>query len=211
MDHRQRLRARTAEEIVDSAEALVLARDPAAVTVADIAKGLGMTAGALYRYFPSRDAILARVQARCLRSLALALDEVPAGEPVPWLLALAGAFVGWSRREPGRYHLLARMLATPEPLVDGAALDEVLPGAVAVLRPLHLALARSGLVAPEAVPGCAFAFFTALHGALQVDKLARFVPAASGPRVARTSAEALLLGWGAPPSLVTASPAWEIA
>ncbi|MEQ1569064.1 MAG: helix-turn-helix domain-containing protein, partial [Myxococcota bacterium] len=64
MDHLTRRRAATAEEIVDSAEQLVLAADLESLTVQAIATGIGMTAGALYRYFPSRAAIVAAVQRR---------------------------------------------------------------------------------------------------------------------------------------------------
>lgn len=209
MDRRQRARARTAEEIVDAAEALVLAADPAGFTVADIARGLGMTAGALYRYFPGREAILARVQARCLASLAAALAAAPPAEPAAALLGAAGAFVAWARREPARYELLARMLAEPRPLVDGDALGEVVPAAAAALGPVAGAWQRGGLRG-EPVAG-ALALFAALHGALQVGKLARFVPAARGPDAARRVAEAVLVGFGADAAAVGAAPAWEVA
>lgn len=198
MDRRERQRARTIDEIVDSAEALVLAGDPGAVTVADIARGLGMTAGALYRYFPGRDAILAHVQARCLRSLGAAVAAVPPdGSPWARLLGAAGAFVAWARREPARYELLARMLANPRPLVEGDALSLVVPTGAAALAPVAAAWAEVGDPDPA---GRAFALFGVVHGALQVDKLARFAPNASGPALARWSVERVLLGAGAPPA-----------
>jgi len=195
-ERRGRVRTRTVDEIVDSAEALVLAGDPGGFTVADIARGLGMTAGALYRYFPSREAILARVQARCLRSLAAALAATEA--PVdPWrrLAAQADAFVAWTQREPRRYELLARMLANPRPLVDGDALQDVVPAAMEALAPVVRTWTELG--APDPVER-AFALLAVVHGGLQVGKLARFTPTASGPALARWSVERMLAGAGAP-------------
>ncbi len=191
---------------MDSAEALVLAHDPAGFTVADIARGLGMTAGALYRYLPGREAILARVQARCLVSLGAALSQVPPASPWPRLVGLAGAFVAWARREPARYELLARMLANPRPLVEGDALALVVPAAMVALRPVVGAWAELG--DPDPVSR-AFALFGVVHGALQVDKLGRLVPNASGPALARWSVERLLVGAGAPADVVGAAAPWE--
>ncbi|MEQ1572109.1 MAG: TetR/AcrR family transcriptional regulator [Myxococcota bacterium] len=207
MDRRTRQRARTVDEIVDSAEALVLAADPAGFTVADIARGLGMTAGALYRYFPGRDAILARVQSRCLTSLGEALGAVPPGEPWGRLLGLAGAFVAWTRREPARYELLARMLADPRPLVDGDALSLVVPAGAAALAQVAAAWSDVGDPDPAAR---ALSLFAAVHGAMQVDKLARFAPNAAGPGLARWNVERMLLGAGAPPEAIGAAAPWEV-
>lgn len=204
---RERARERTIDEIVDAAEALVLAADPGGFTVADIAAGLGMTAGALYRYFPGRQAILARVQARCLRSLARALAAAASDRPVASLLAQCGALVAWAGREPARYELLARMLAEPRPLVDGDALEDVVPAAREALAPAVGAWAAAGLVG-EPLAG-ALGLFSTVHGALQVGKLARFVPAVAGPAAARRQVEAVLVGSGADPGEVGAAPPWE--
>lgn len=212
-DRRATTHRRTAEEIVDSAERRVLEEDPASITVASIARGLGMTAGALYRYFPSREAILARVEARCLASLADALaGPIASGDPLVDLSAQSGAFVAWARREPGRYRLLARMLAVSEPLVDGDALDLVVPEVVRVVRPLHDALeaaARAGVLAPGDAAIRAVTLWAALHGAMQLDKLGRFVPLLATDAVAREAAGALWVGWGASPERVRALPAWR--
>ncbi|MCB9696654.1 MAG: TetR/AcrR family transcriptional regulator [Alphaproteobacteria bacterium] len=213
LDRRARAREQTAEEIVDSAERLVLEQDPATVTVASIAKGLGMTAGALYRYFPSREAILARVEARCLGSLADALGRVPSSaDPLAELDARCGAFVAWAATEPGRYRLLARMLATPEPLVDGEALEHVVPEALRMIRPLHDALdraAREGALGPGDAAQRALVVWASLHGALQLAKLGRFVPLLATDGVARQAVAALWTGWGANAERVGALPPWR--
>lgn len=213
-DRRARARQQTSGEIVDSAERLVLDRDPATVTVAEIARGLGLTAGALYRYFPGREAILALVEARCLASLADAVAAAPRGpDPLADLAARAGAVVAWADREPRRYQLLARMLATPETLVEGEALADVVPAALRVIGPLHEALDRcvaSGALRGGDPTGRTWATWAALHGALQLGKLQRFVPGLSARIVAREALEAQWLGWGAAPERVAALPPWEV-
>ena len=55
---RERLRRQTADEIKQRAFDLVDTDGAHDVTIASVGKGMGMTPPALYRYFPSREALL---------------------------------------------------------------------------------------------------------------------------------------------------------
>jgi AcrR family transcriptional regulator len=208
MDRRTRRHHQTAAEIVDAAEELVLDGDLEALTVQRIAAGVGMTPGALYRYFPSRDAILAAVQGRVILQLAAAIDGAAdrAGpEPLARLVAVAGAVLGFARAEPRRYGLLSRMLAVQSVLVGDAEAAAVLPAALATAARVRgwFAEARvAGMLAPGDDGMQLAALWAALHGAIQLGKLARFTPEARADRVARAAVEALLVGWGARPDEV---------
>ena len=65
-----------------------------------IARDLGMTAPAIYRYFPSLDALIAQVVADLLTELremvVAARDRVPVTDPVTRLAEMARAFRRWA-------------------------------------------------------------------------------------------------------------------
>lgn len=200
-----RLRARTADEIVDAAELIVVASGPAGLTAKALADAVGVTPGALYKHFPSLDAVLARVQARVIADLVRAVDgaaDRTAGDDVlAPVAATALALVAFARTEPRRFGLLARMLATPEPLVGDDAAVAVLPDAMAALVRVRgrLAIAReAGMLAAGDDDERLLALWCTAHGATQLHKLTRFAPLADSDRVARAALSALFVGWGAP-------------
>lgn len=71
-------------EIVEAALRLIATRGIAALTVAALASELGLTGGALYRHFPSTDAILDAVAERAVELLDASLPDASL-EPLVWL------------------------------------------------------------------------------------------------------------------------------
>jgi AcrR family transcriptional regulator len=210
MDRRARYREQTAAEIVDAAEALVLDSDLESLTVQQIARAVGMTAGALYRYFPSREAIIAAVQARVIEQLAADLDRGAAADPdpLPRLAAVAAAILRFARQEPRRYGLLSRMLAVQRTLVGDAEAATVLPVALGAADRARRAFAdarATGDLGPGDDGVRLAAWWATVHGAIQLDKLARFSEDARAERVAAVALEALLIGWGATPAAARAA------
>jgi AcrR family transcriptional regulator len=201
MDRRDRQRLHTAAEIVDAAERIVLRADLEGLTVHGVAEAIGMTAGALYRYFPSRDAIVAAVQLRVVVRLAAAVDDAVRLAPdddLARIVAVGDGIVSFARAEPNRYALLARMLAVPRPLVGDREAAEVLPtalAAVARVEALFAAARTRGALSPGDDRLRMLALWAAVHGATQLDKLSRFSPEIDGPRVAREAVDTLLAGW----------------
>jgi AcrR family transcriptional regulator len=105
---RERVRAATVEEIKATARRLLVEEGPESVTLRAIAREMGMTAPALYRYFASHEELLRAVIADVYDELADALeaarDAIDEDEPAERLFAMARAFRGWSvdhRREFG--------------------------------------------------------------------------------------------------------------
>ncbi|GAA2565486.1 TetR/AcrR family transcriptional regulator [Winogradskya consettensis] len=74
---------------------------PAALSLNAIAKELGVSGPALYRYFASRDALLTELILDAYADLALALEGAP-----PTLADHAAAYRAWALAEPHRYRLL---------------------------------------------------------------------------------------------------------
>jgi AcrR family transcriptional regulator len=71
-------------EIADAALRLIATEGIASLTVAALAKELGLTGGALYRHFPSSDAILDAVAERAVELLDASLPD-PSLSPMVWL------------------------------------------------------------------------------------------------------------------------------
>ncbi|HLU32629.1 MAG TPA: TetR/AcrR family transcriptional regulator [Natronosporangium sp.] len=103
---RERLRDATVADIRRAARAQLAAGGPAAISLRAIARDLGMTAPAIYRYFPSLDALIAQVVADLLTELremvVAARDRVPVTDPVTRLAEMGRAYRRWAlanRRE----------------------------------------------------------------------------------------------------------------
>jgi AcrR family transcriptional regulator len=71
-------------EIADAALRIIATRGIGALTVAALAKELGLTGGALYRHFESTDAILEAVAARAVAVLVETMPD-PSLPPLEWL------------------------------------------------------------------------------------------------------------------------------
>jgi AcrR family transcriptional regulator len=111
---RERVRAATVEEIKTTARSLLVDEGPESVTLRAIAREMGMTAPALYRYFDSHDALLRAVVADIYDELADALEKVrdrlPEDDPGGRLLAMSREFREWGVRHQREFGLV---FATP--------------------------------------------------------------------------------------------------
>jgi AcrR family transcriptional regulator len=75
---RARVRAELTREITDVARARVAADGAAALSLRAVARDLGMASSAVYRYFPSRDALLTALIIEAYDALGDAVDEADA-------------------------------------------------------------------------------------------------------------------------------------
>ncbi|MFH8344805.1 TetR/AcrR family transcriptional regulator [Streptomyces sp. NPDC018045] len=113
---RQRYRAQVQQEIKRAALAQIAAGGIEALSINAIAKTLGMSGPALYKYFRNRDDLLTALisdgyedAAEAIRTAAhRAADRSPRER----LLALAHAYRDWALAQPHRYLLLAGTPAT---------------------------------------------------------------------------------------------------
>ena len=157
LNRRQRLRARTVEEIVEQAMVILDDEGAHAVTLAAIAKAMGMSAPGLYRYFASRDALLERLLRLVHEQLAATLEEqaVASSEfsPEKRLRVLAAAYRGWALQYPKRHQMIfsdptARSGPHDEATdlaAAAAAADRGMGVLIAVLTELHGAVAGQDL------------------------------------------------------------------
>ncbi|HEY0717584.1 MAG TPA: TetR/AcrR family transcriptional regulator [Streptosporangiaceae bacterium] len=106
---RERQRQQTRAEIKDRAMGQVAGGGAGSVSLNAIARAMGMSPAALYRYFASRDALLAELVADACGSLADALRQAADGAPGPGaarLAAVAHAYRQWALAHPNSYLLV---------------------------------------------------------------------------------------------------------
>jgi AcrR family transcriptional regulator len=130
---RDRLRAATTEEIIQTARRLLIASGPDAVTLRAIAREMGMTAPGLYRYFDSHEELLRHVCANIFTELgadirqAIEAASAPAEAADPMtakltvkMVAACGEFRRWSLTHKAEFSLL---FGVPLPGLDDGRYD----------------------------------------------------------------------------------------
>ena len=136
---RARYREQTRAEIKAAALRQLAEGGTDALALVKIAKELGMSGPALYRYFAGRDDLLDALIGDAYADLAHAMADAAAsakGTPRARLRHLLRAFRGWAVRQPHRYLLIA---GTPVPGYQ--APPETLTHARAAIGPLLTVLA----------------------------------------------------------------------
>ncbi len=113
---RERARAATSAEIKAVARRLLVKHGVPGVSLRAVAREMGLSAPALYRYFPSHDDLVTALTVDLYDELADGLNAVVAGlageGPEARLLALGLAFRDWSVQHPAEFGLI---FASPLP------------------------------------------------------------------------------------------------
>ena len=199
------------QAIVAEAIALVVEGGFEALTLQRLAQRLGYAVGALYRYFPSKEALLAALQVDLLHALAARLEragaEAAAGGEAPGRGALAGVmagvrvYVALPDARPEEHRMISFAVGDPRVLVPEPEAGHVLAAAQPILARLaqRLAVAAdAGVLGPGAALDRALVLWAGLHGVLQTNKLGRVAPElVDTARLAATLVQGLLRGWGA--------------
>ncbi len=183
---RERYRAQVCMEIKERAWEQIATAGASALSLNAIAKRMGMSGPALYRYYASRDELITELIRDAYRSLADTVRAVPGAD----VEALAHAMRGWALKDPQRYFLI---YGTPVPgyhapddvtaiaseimavLLDACA--ELPAAGPATPFETHLEGHREwadGHPAPAAGLRRALAFWTRLHGVLSLELAGHF-------------------------------------
>ncbi|MGH2603266.1 MAG: TetR/AcrR family transcriptional regulator, partial [Dehalococcoidia bacterium] len=100
-DRSQRRREATLAEIKTAARQQLVAGGPAAISLRAIARDMGMTAPALYRYYPSLDSLVLDLCTDLYTELRLACEAAPGGVPIESRLQeMAREFRRWVLAHP---------------------------------------------------------------------------------------------------------------
>ena len=136
--------------IVEAAIALTARTEPAAVTTTDIARAVGVTQGALFKHFASRDAIWLAVM-QWVRKTLLARLQAAALPSLPAIDALQRVFeahVGFVIAHPGVPRLVFHELQQP----TGSAAKAELAALLGAYRTLVAGLLEAARAADETDP-----------------------------------------------------------
>ena len=122
LNRRDRVRAATTDEIKQTARELLVARGPEAVSLRAIARQMGMTAPALYRYFDSHEVLIKHVIADIfteltddLRAAIESAGTASGGNLAEQVIAACWEFRRWSLSHKREFGLL---FGTPLPGVN---------------------------------------------------------------------------------------------
>lgn len=198
--------------------ALELARSEGrdALTLKRLAEKLDLTTPALYRYFASKDALVAELQRAVIATLAettrtrvaasaefAATASFSKGEQSLLGVAVSAlVFEAFARSAPVEFGLLAMDLSVPEFTLPEREAADVFEAAWAALSDLAGCLEAAEscrALAPGDANERAVALWAGLQGVVQTRKLARSAANRIDPtRIAHNLVSALLTGWGAP-------------
>ncbi len=201
------------EEILAIALELVAERGLAGLTTTELARRNGAALGALYRFFPSKQAVVAALQAQALSELlATLVDAVARARALPlpprallWapFWALADAWLAERERHPARFRLIDEVLSSPDPVyadADARALEQGVQDLLAVVGACvdDVVAVLEPAADPATIRLFPFALWAALHGVSHFQKRDRILdPALHSARVASSTMLLLLRGLGA--------------
>ncbi|MGN9842698.1 TetR/AcrR family transcriptional regulator [Nonomuraea sp. H19] len=110
VSRRERLRAQTSQEIKAIALRFMAEGGPDAISLRAIAREMGMTAGAIYGYYPTRDDLITTLIVELYTSLVDAVeaarDTLPADDAAGRILAWAESFREWALANPQGFRLI---------------------------------------------------------------------------------------------------------
>jgi AcrR family transcriptional regulator len=97
--------------LIDAALQLVEEGGPETLSVREAARRAGVSPGAPFRHFPSRDALMTAVaeeaQRRFQAEIDAALADAPAGDPLARFRALGLAYLRWAMRNPAHFEVIS--------------------------------------------------------------------------------------------------------
>lgn len=214
----ERRRART-EAILDAAMTIVLEEGTEALTMRRLGRDVGVTPGAMYRYFDSKDSILAGLGQRTLGRYARALQArettarteaeslSPEGAALFVLLARVWHYFALSLDDPAGWRLVNLFMVAPRRLIEDTLHERFMALVSAQLQRVA-ALTEEAVGAGALQPGVgldrSLAIFATLNGHLQYMKLATTSGLGFTPEhTVVVGLDGLLAGWGAPEAVRT--------
>ena len=155
LTRRDRARIATVDEIKSTALDLMREQGTTDVRFTDIARVMGMTAPALYRYFDDRDELLTALITDGYRSLgariSAALEPLPEDDIAGRWVAAASSYREWASAEPQQFALVLGMPVPGYCAPDEGPTTEAAKAAMGQLASMFVAAARTGRLAPPLI------------------------------------------------------------
>jgi AcrR family transcriptional regulator len=181
---RERFRDATTAEIKTTARQLLIADGPTALTLRAIAREMGLTAPALYRYFDSHEELVAGlcedILAEITATLEQARDTVGTDDPIGRLQALCRAFRRWGLDHPREFQLVFATVGEGKPpghdeVNEDLSFGAVFLGVFAEIWQAGLFVALPDEELPEVLAGQLRTFSSYIGDVLPLGVLAAFL------------------------------------
>jgi len=205
---RERNRQTKIKTILDTAMSLVVEGGIEAMTIHAIARKLDWAVGAMYRYFPSKDALLAELQCRVIAEyrvdMMALLDKYErshSDKPL-WTLALtARHYAYYLHTREAHFRLISLALTDSKQYLPDAEGLKVMAEVHPILQRLTNVFERAQqqkAITVSDIASCTLVYWTAVQGVLSMKKLERFAPdQLNNERLLRHTLDTLFTGWGA--------------
>jgi AcrR family transcriptional regulator len=220
-ERRRRRRAASTERIIATAMRMLATEGLAGLTVHRLAEALDYTVGAMYRYFPSKDALIAEMELRVVQAFHRAFDAAGArfavaaegaaakSRAVAELQLTAIVFARLPDLHPEGFALVSQTLADPRHVIgdaEDARTSAALGDLVRSVAARFDAAEKAGALTPGAAPERAAIFWSALQGAMLLRKLDRIPGDLFDPKALwRVHTDTLLTAWGVTPQQLAAA------
>lgn len=220
---RERHRAEKSQAILDCAFKLTQEQGLDGLTMPRLASELDCAVGALYRYYPSKQALIAAMQVHVLGLFtqqqqqqqlnclewAIRQQISPAINSLLQILARAESYQDLQVAYPLEFHLLALTIGTPHQWVGDTEEKSVMVAAAPLLTEtvkLFQGATQSRALSEGSALERAWILWLSMQGLLQSQKLLRFgILMANSRQLVRNLSTALMAGWGAKTSDITAA------
>lgn len=179
-----------------------------ALTLGRLARDFDLVPAALYRYFASKDALIAELQRSTIEALHPRFTQAVAGisadeSPLLPLLRAGRFYLALPQEEPEAYALITQLLGDPRPLVPDDEAMRTAPALMAFLADVAKLIRDAQdqcALAPGSASQRALMLWATLQGVCQLGKLSRFdATRFNVPALGDATLNTLLLGWGAAP------------
>ena len=215
---RARRRLKKLDEILSTATEIALEGGLEAVTIHRLAKELDYTPGALYRYFPSKAALLAALHVRLIRRLSTRVhsawgataafcDKHEASQDERNLFALLAVTIAsmqFAAEEPGPFRIIAASFGHPRHMLEPASAVEATEAYVGLVKDIatHVqGLTDSGFFRPGSAAHRAITLLMGSHSMLQLEKVTRMAPDLFDSQdLTKELSQSLLRGWATSPT-----------
>ncbi|MCF8469346.1 MAG: TetR/AcrR family transcriptional regulator [Parvibaculum sp.] len=218
--HIRRKRETRIRGFLQTAMGIIAERGVDGLTLQDVTSAHGISVGAIYRYFPSKDALIAELQRRIVHALSDAIavcrDGADAWAATAGLdarthallrIAVAGPFyASYARDYPSEFGLIAKSLGDQHYLIEDPDARRIFTVSASDFQGLAAPLAEAaeaGFLTPGNALERALVLWAGLHGLAQLRKLNRLTPGLFHVEtLIRQLVETLLAGWGAEPAVL---------
>lgn len=198
---KQRRHARTRQEILEAALAILHEKGPEKLSLRAIARRVDYSPAGLYEYFANKEEIIAAVCAEGDHRLGLLLKAVPKDLPADeYIVQLGLAYIRHAQENPAHFMLTAKSFASTTP-VETVPLEAIEIGETfkILLDGVQSAIEAGAIILREGqtLMSLAYALWSIVHGmaTLQLTNL-REVDL-NYPQSDRAAIEAILRGLGA--------------